>query len=84
MPPNCHPCIKVSKHETLGGLSPPRGGKDKHQKGNNKKNAMLQHCKEQILVKIKGYVKFVERQLKVLMGYDGKNEDAVNPNGKHQ
>ncbi len=45
---------------------------------------MLQHCKEQILVKIKGYVKFVERQLKVLMGYDGKNEDAVNPNGKHQ
>jgi hypothetical protein len=30
------------------------------------------------------YVKLVEHQLEMHMGYDGKNEDVVNPNGKHQ
>jgi hypothetical protein len=37
-----------------------------------------------MLVKIKGYVKLVEHQFEVHMGYDGKNKDMVNPNGKHQ
>jgi hypothetical protein len=64
-------------------FSPPCGGKDKHQEGNNKKNAMLQHRKDWMLVEIKGYVKFVERQLKMHIGYDDKNKDAINPNEKH-
>jgi hypothetical protein len=37
-----------------------------------------------MLIEIKGYVKFVEHQLEVDMDYDDKNEDVVNPNGKHQ
>jgi len=36
-----------------------------------------------MLVEIKGYVKFVERQLEMHMGYDDKNKDAINPNEKH-
>jgi hypothetical protein len=45
---------------------------------------MLQHQKDWILIKIKGYVKPVKRQLKAHMGYDGKNEEVKNPNKKHQ
>jgi len=41
-------------------FSPPHGGKDKHQEGNNKKNAKLQYWKDQMLIKIKGYVIPVE------------------------
>jgi hypothetical protein len=37
-----------------------------------------------MLIEIKGYAKPIEQQLEVHMGYDGKNEDMVNPNGKHQ
>jgi len=37
-----------------------------------------------MLIEIKGYVKLVECQFEVHMGYDDKNEDAINPNGKHQ
>lgn len=33
---------------------------------------------------INGYAKLVERQLEVHIGYDSKNEDAINPNGMHQ
>jgi hypothetical protein len=53
-------------------------------KGIMKKHVMLQHKKDQLLVEIKGYVKPIERQLEVHMGYDGKNEDVVNLSGKHQ
>jgi hypothetical protein len=37
-----------------------------------------------MLIKIKGYAKFVEHQLKKHMEYDGMNEDEINLNGKHQ
>jgi hypothetical protein len=37
-----------------------------------------------MLIKINGYAKFIECQLKTHMRYDGNNEDAINPNGKHQ
>jgi hypothetical protein len=37
-----------------------------------------------MLIEIKGYVTFAKHQLEAHMGYDGKNEDVVNPNGKHQ
>jgi hypothetical protein len=47
-------------------------------KGIMKKHAMLQHWNDQLLVEIKGYVKPVEHQFKVHVGYDGKNEDVVN------
>jgi hypothetical protein len=75
----------VNKHESLGGLFHHLvEERTNTKKGIIKKHAMLQHCKEQILVKIKGYVKPIEHQLEAHMGYDGKNEDAVNPNGKYQ
>jgi hypothetical protein len=53
-------------------------------KGITKKNVMQQHWKDRMLIKIKGYAKPTKRQLKVDMGYDSKNKDAINPNGKHQ
>jgi hypothetical protein len=37
-----------------------------------------------MLIKIKGYVNPIARQLEVHMGYDGKNKDAINPSGRHQ
>jgi hypothetical protein len=37
-----------------------------------------------MLVEIKGYAKPAERQLETYMGYDDKNKDEINPNGKHQ
>jgi hypothetical protein len=37
-----------------------------------------------MLFKIKGYAKPIECQLEAHMGYNGKNEDVVNPSGKHQ
>jgi hypothetical protein len=37
-----------------------------------------------MLIKIKGYATFATHQLKVHMEYDGKNQDTVNSNGKHQ
>jgi hypothetical protein len=37
-----------------------------------------------MLVKIKGYLKPIECQLEAHMGYDSKNEEVINPNGKHQ
>ncbi len=51
---------------------------------NNKKIAKLQYWKDCMLIKINGYVKHVEHQLKEHMEYDGVNEDEVNPNGIHQ
>ncbi len=65
-------------------FSPPSGGKDKHQEGNNKNNAMLQHWKGWMLIEIKEYAKPIKHQLEVHMEYDGKNKDAINPNGKYQ
>jgi hypothetical protein len=53
-------------------------------KGITKKRVMLQHEKDWMLIEIKGYAKPTKRQHKVHMGYDGKNKDAINPNGKHQ
>jgi hypothetical protein len=35
-----------------------------------------------MLVEIKGYAKPIECQLEMHMGYDGKNEDTINPSGK--
>ncbi len=37
-----------------------------------------------MLVDIKGYAKPAKHQLEAHMGYDDKNEDAVNSSGKHQ
>jgi hypothetical protein len=37
-----------------------------------------------MLIKIKGYAKPTKYQLEMDMEYDDKNEDVVNPNGKHQ
>jgi hypothetical protein len=37
-----------------------------------------------MLIKIKGHAKPTEHQLGAHMVYDGKNENAINPNGKHQ
>jgi hypothetical protein len=37
-----------------------------------------------MLIEVKGYVKPIGHQLEVHMGYDGKNEDTINPSGKHQ
>jgi hypothetical protein len=65
-------------------FSPPYGRKDKHQKGNNKKNAKLQYWKDRMLIEIKRYAKLTEYQLEKHMEYDGMNKDEVNPNGKHQ
>ncbi len=62
-------------------FSPSYGGKNKHQKGNNKKTCQTVISKRSNVNQDKGICK---AQLEVLMEYDGKNEDAVNPNGKHQ
>jgi hypothetical protein len=37
-----------------------------------------------MLIEIKRYVKAVECQLEAHMGYNGKNKDVENPNGRHQ
>jgi hypothetical protein len=37
-----------------------------------------------MLIEINEYTKLVERQFEMHMGYDGKNEDVVYPNEKHQ
>jgi len=37
-----------------------------------------------MLIEIKEYAKPAEHQLKAHMEYDGKNEDTINPSGKHQ
>jgi len=37
-----------------------------------------------MIIKIKGYAKFIEIQLERHMEYDGVNEDKINLNGKHQ
>jgi hypothetical protein len=37
-----------------------------------------------MLIEIKGYAKPIKCQFEVHMGYDGKNEDAIGPSGKHQ
>jgi hypothetical protein len=37
-----------------------------------------------MLIEITRYAKPIEHQLEVHMEYDDKNEDAINPNGKHQ
>jgi hypothetical protein len=37
-----------------------------------------------MLIEIKGYVKLAEHQLEEHMGCDGRNEDEINPNEKHQ
>jgi len=82
MPPNRHPCIDVSKRESLCDLFHHLVEKRTNtKKGITKKHAMLQY---QMIIKIKGYAKPVEHQLEVHTRYDGKNEDVVNPNGKHQ
>jgi hypothetical protein len=36
-----------------------------------------------MLIEIKRYVKHVKHQFEAHMEYDGKNKDAINPNGKH-
>jgi hypothetical protein len=36
-----------------------------------------------MLVEIKGYAKPTKCQFEVHMGYNGKNEDVVDPSGKH-
>ncbi len=35
-------------------------------------------------IEIKGYATLTRCQLEMHMGYDGKNKDVVNLNGKHQ
>ncbi len=45
---------------------------------------MLQHLKDQKLVKLKGYAKLVKHQFEGHMGYDGKNKDVAYSSGKHQ
>ncbi len=45
---------------------------------------MLQHWKGWMLIEIKEYAKPIKHQLEVHMEYDGKNKDAINPNGKYQ
>jgi hypothetical protein len=37
-----------------------------------------------MLIKILKNAKLVERQFEAHMGYDGKDENEVHPNGKHQ
>jgi hypothetical protein len=37
-----------------------------------------------MLVEIKGYAKPTECQFEAHLGYDDKNKDIVDPNGKHQ
>ncbi len=37
-----------------------------------------------MLIGINGYANPIEHQFEAHMKYDGKNKDAVNPNGKHQ
>jgi hypothetical protein len=58
MPPSCHPCIDVSKWESLGSLSHhPMEEKTNTKKRITKKHAMLQHQKDWMLIEIKGYAK---------------------------
>jgi hypothetical protein len=83
--PCCHPCIDVSKRKFLGRLfHHPIEERINIKKGIVKKHAMLQHQKNWMGIEIKGYAKSIGRQLEVHMGYDGKNENVVNVNGKHQ
>jgi hypothetical protein len=37
-----------------------------------------------MLIEIKGYAKPIKHQFDTHMGHDGKNEDKINPYGKHQ
>jgi hypothetical protein len=58
MPLSCHPCINVSERESFGDLSPhPMEERTNTKKGITKKHAMLQHQKNWMLIKIKGYAK---------------------------
>jgi len=73
MPLSHHPCININEHESFGGLfHHPMEENINTKKGITKKHAMLQHWKDQLLIEIKRYVKLIECQLKVHMGYDGK------------
>jgi hypothetical protein len=83
--PICHPCIDVNERKSFGGLSHHLVEvRTNTKKGITKKHAILQHWKDRMLFKIKGYVKPIEHQFEVHMVYDGKNKDTINPNGKHQ
>jgi hypothetical protein len=54
MPPSHHPCIDIYEHEYLGGLfHHPVEERTKIMKGVTKKDAMLQHQKDQLLIEIK-------------------------------
>jgi hypothetical protein len=65
-------------------FSPPCGGKDKHQKRNNKKTCHVVTLEGLDVNQNKRISKLIEHQFKMHMGYDGKNKDVVNQNGKHQ
>jgi hypothetical protein len=85
MSPSHHPCIDVSESEFLGGLShQPVEERINIKKGITTKTCHVPIFKDQMLIDIKGYAKFVEHQLKMHMGYDGKNEYVINPNENHQ
>jgi hypothetical protein len=85
MPPSCHPCTNASNRKSFGGLSPhPVEERTNTKTGITKNCAKLQYRKYQMLIEIKGYTKPIEHQFKKHMGYDGRNEDEVNPNEKHQ
>ncbi len=45
---------------------------------------MLQHWKDQMSIRRKGYAKHTKHPLKLHKGYDDKNEKTINPNGNHQ
>jgi transcription initiation factor TFIID subunit TAF12 len=82
---NHQPCIDISECKSFGGLSHhPVEEKTNTKKGITKKYVMLQHWKYWMLVEIKGYAKLVQCQLEKHMGYDDKNRDEINSNGKHQ
>ncbi len=53
-------------------------------RGITKKHAKLQYHKDQMLIKINEYAKFIRHQLKEHMESDGMNKDKVNSNEKHQ
>jgi len=85
MPLSCHPCINIGECEFLGGLFQHLVEKRTNiKKGITKKHVMLQHVKDWMLIEINRYAKPTKCQHKMHMGYDGKNKDAINPNGKHQ
>ncbi len=79
MSPNCHTCINASEHKCLHDLfHHPIKERTNNKKGTTKKNAKLQYRKDQMLIKIKEYIKPVKHQFKKHIKYENMNKSKIH------